>query len=137
MCRKVKEMDIIKIISCCGCKNSLGTTIPISGNVWVNQKVLQFILLKLTMDRESNYLRLFIEFQMCLILAREYFKYCVNLDPKLFLRYLTQLHIWQKTPAVIAENSDSLFKYLFFIYQQIFPVEEMGAVEFQDLLTPP
>lgn len=40
-------------------------------------------------------------------------------------------------PAVIPEKSDSLFKYLFFTYQQIFPGEEMGALQFWDLPTPP
>lgn len=53
------------------------------------------------------------------------------------MRYPIQLIIWLKMPGVISEKSDHLLKYLFFMYQQIFPVEEMGAVQFWDLPTPP
>ena len=52
--------------------------------------------------------------------SKSYFKHCVNLAPKFCVRYPTQLLILLKMPGVISENSDSLFKYLLFIYQQIF-----------------
>lgn len=52
--------------------------------------------------------------------SKSYFKHCVNLAPKFCVRYPTQLLILLKMPGVISEHSHSLFKYLLFIYQQIF-----------------
>lgn len=110
-------------IKSCRGKGSSGTVICICGNGWERCKSEDVVINAIQTGHEM------IEYSFKTIhritkhgyfLARVYFKHCVNLAPKLRVKYPTQLHIWLKMPAVIPAKSDSLFKYLFFTYQQIF-----------------